>query len=327
VFSLHKREGKDWGAYRRLYALLRRLRPDILHTRTMAALDAQAYGALAGVRARIHGEHGQVSSFMNDCGLKQRVFRHLFRPLIDQYIAVNRELADHLISAVGIPRERVTPIYNGVDTVRFRPRAGCRPMLGPPGFVCEDSVVIGTVGRAQPVKNQECLVRAFLYLVGSSAAMRQKLRLVLLGDGPLLDGLRKMLEDDGAAHLAWLPGERPDIAECVRAMDLFVLPSLGEGTSNTILEAMASGLPVVATRVGGNPELVSDGQTGRLVQSNDAEAIAGSILEYAEDPALRKEHGAEGRRAVEQRFSMKAMVEGYANVYEATLCRKVGPRR
>jgi sugar transferase (PEP-CTERM/EpsH1 system associated) len=228
---------------------------------------------------------------------------------------------------VGIPRDRVTPIYNGVDAVAFHPRAGRRPPLGPPGFAGEDAIVIGTVGRVQPVKNQECLVRAFLNAVGRSPALREKLRLVLLGDGPLLDRLRQMLEAAGAADLAWLPGERLDIAESMRAMDVFALPSLSEGTSNTILEAMASGLPVIATRVGGNPELVADERTGQLVPSNDAEALAAAILAYVEDPGRRMEHGAQGRRTVEQRFSMTAMVEGYMRVYDATLRRKTQPRR
>ena len=250
VICLNKRQGKDLPAYRRLWSLLRRLRPDILHTRTMAAFDGQVYGLLAGVPGRVHGEHGQVSSAMAAGGLKHRLLRYAMRPVIHRYTAVSMDLANYLVSGLGIPRWKVTQIYNGVDARLFHPRCGPREAVGPAGFIKEDSVVIGTVGRKQPVKDQACLVRAFLHLAGSSPALRSRLRLVLVGDGPLLEDLRSMISAAGAAELAWLPGERKDVPELLRALDVFVLPSLAEGTCNTILEAMATGLPVIATEVG-----------------------------------------------------------------------------
>jgi sugar transferase (PEP-CTERM/EpsH1 system associated) len=322
VLCVHKGEGKDLGAYGRLWKLLREMRPDILHTRTMAALDSQVCGVLAGVSVRIHGEHGQVSSFMNEAGLKQRLLRHVFRPFVDHYTVVSKDLATYLTQHLGIAAENVTQIYNGVDTARFFSRRGSRPAVGPAGFLEDDSLVVGTVGRVQPVKNQICLIRALIALRQERPELAQKLRFVLLGDGPLLPELRRLIDEAGFARQSWLPGERDDVAEVMRAMDIFVLPSLAEGTCNTILEAMATGLPVIASRVGGNPELVNDGRTGRLVRAEDETAIGTAIADYLKSPSLRCAHGIEGRRTVEQRFSLISMVNSYMSVYDCVLSGK-----
>ena len=146
----------------------------------------------------------------------------------------------------------------------------------------------------------------------------------MLGDGPLLGPVRALLDEAGMTHLAWLPGARDDVARVMRGLDLFVLPSLAEGVSNTILEAMASGLPVVATAVGGNPELVDDGRTGRLVPAADPQALATAILKYQADPDACRRQGREARTTVERNFSMTSMVNGYMSLYERLLNRGNG---
>ena len=120
-------------------------------------------------------------------------------------------------------------------------------------------------------------------------------------------------------ELAWLPGARDDVPEILRGLDCFALPSLAEGISNTILEAMACGLPVVATRVGGNPELMEDGMTGRLVPQANAEAMAGALFHYYDDPVLARRHGRAGRQLVLQRFSLDRMVSDYLSLYDGLL--------
>ena len=129
----------------------------------------------------------------------------------------------------------------------------------------------------------------------------------------------RILADANASALAWLPGARDDIAQVLRSFDAFVLPSLAEGISNTILEAMASGLPVIATRVGGNAELVDDGTTGTLVSSADAAALAQAMLRYARDPALARAQGRAGRDRAERLFSLDAMVTRYTALYDRLL--------
>ena len=149
-------------------------------------------------------------------------------------------------------RDAWFPICNGVDTRRFRPAAAGEPPPEGWPFEAGRHCVIGTVGRMQTVKNQTLLAQAFIRMVQQQPALAERARLVMVGDGPLRERARAMLEEAGLAALAWLPGERRDVPELMRALDCFVLPSLAEGISNTILEAMASGLPVLATDVGGN---------------------------------------------------------------------------
>jgi glycosyltransferase involved in cell wall biosynthesis len=162
-------------------------------------------------------------------------------------------------------------------------------------------------------------VRAFLHLLFTEPKVCERLRLVIVGNGPLREEAQRLLRADGAEAYAWLPGERADVPEILRALDLFVLPSLAEGISNTILEAMATGLPVVATRVGGNPELVQEGRTGMLVPPADPVAMAGAIRTYLLHPERLVLHGRAGRKRAEERFSLEAMVNGYLSVYDAVL--------
>ncbi|MGI9305368.1 MAG: TIGR03088 family PEP-CTERM/XrtA system glycosyltransferase [Gammaproteobacteria bacterium] len=319
IFALHKRDGKDLGLYLRLWRLLRRLRPDIVHTRNLAALDSVLPAALAGVRHRVHGEHGRDMFDLDGHNRRYNLLRQVCSPLIGCYVTVSRDLETWLKSRIGISGERVVQIYNGVDTSKFYPVDGDRTTLPVANFASQDQVVIGTVSRMQEVKDPLTLVRSFLHLLDSVPHARERLRLVMVGDGPLLGAARDLLEAGGAAQLAWLPGARDDIAQILRGFDVFVLPSLNEGISNTILEAMASGLPVIATDVGGNPELVVSEKSGMLVPAADPLAVARVITNYLDNPQLRKRHGHFNRHQIEQRFGLATMVERYLCVYDSVM--------
>ena len=167
------------------------------------------------------------------------------------------------------------------------------------------------------VKDQITLARAFVLALRMKPDARDRMRLVMVGEGVLRAETERILEDGGARQLAWFAGERSDIPEVMRGLDCFVLPSLGEGISNTILEAMACALPVVATRVGGNAELVEDQVTGRVVPAADPVALARAIVNYFEDPALARRHGRAGRNRVEESFSLDRMVDNYHELYLA----------
>lgn len=319
VHALHKPPGNHPGIYFRLWRLLRELRPDIVHTRNLAALEGMLPAALAGVPARIHSEHGREGDDLD--GERYLRLRRLLDRLVHHYIALSRELEHFLREKVGASLDRVSQICNGVDTGRFHPAAGREP-LPCPGFDQEGLFVIGTVGRMQPVKDQLTLVRAFILLLDRVPDGRRFLRLAVIGDGTLREQALALLDRAGARALAWFPGARDDVPELMRAMDLFVLPSLSEGISNTLLEAMATGLPVVATAVGGNPELVEDGRTGTLVPAADPEAMAAAMAGYVLDPDKRRCHGQAARRAAERNYSLDAMVRAYTGVYDKVLAAK-----
>jgi len=325
VHSLHKREGHDLGLYGRLWTTFRELRPAIVHTRNLATLEAQVIAALAGVRGRVHGEHGRDVHDLDNRSRKYRWLRRALAPLITHFIPLSRELEAYLTDGVGVPRERVTRIVNGVDTERFRPGSGERGVL-PEGFGGPDRVVVGTVGRLAAVKDPVNLAQAFVALLRERPERRRWLRLVVVGDGALYGAIRERLDAAGAGDLAWLPGRRDDVPEVLRALDVFVLPSLAEGISNTILEAMASGLPVVATDVGGNAELVVEGATGTLVPRADPGALAAGIARYLDQPELRRRHGRAARERAVAELSLDAMVQRYQGVYEAVLRGTSDPR-
>lgn len=319
VIPLNQRPGHDFTVHRRLLALLRRLRPTIVHTRNLAALEFQAVAALAGVRGRVHGEHGRDVHDLDGENRKYNLLRKAIRPCVQRYTAVSVDLARWLVERIGIKPERVTQIYNGVDAEKFGNRQSLRAPIGPAGFSDSSCFLIGTVGRMEPVKDQLTLVRAFLLLLEQNPAWRERLRLVMVGDGPLRCVALKIVREARAERLVWLPGERSDVPQIMKGLDLFVLPSLREGVSNTILEAMASGLPVVATDVGGNPELVEKGKTGTLVPHSDPASMAAAIASYIADTKKALAHGAAGRERVELKFTMKAMVARYTAVYDSLL--------
>ena len=319
VIALHKREGQGIDIYRRMWSALRSLRPAIVHTRNLPTLEFSLIAALAGVRKRVHSEHGRDMYDLHGANAKYNILRRTIRPVVGHYIAVSRDLEEWLQSCVGVRRERLSQIYNGVDSRRFRPRGELRTNIGPPGFLQDGSVGIGTIGRMHIVKDQVTLAKAFIHLLQEEPAWSRSARLVLVGEGPLRQQCFDLLAHAGLQHLAWIPGERNDVAEILRALDVFVLPSLGEGISNTILEAMATGLPVLATEVGGNAELVREGETGMLVPSADHVALARALRAYLVNPDLRIRHGQAGRKVVEDRFSIETMVQGYLNVYDHLL--------
>ncbi len=323
--SLHKKPGHGLWLYPRLFALMRRLRPAIVHTRNLAALEVAVPAWLAGVPVRLHGEHGRDVGDLDGSNRKYQWLRRLYRPFVTHYVALSRDLADYLVERVGVTPQRVSQVCNGVDTVRFRPASAtadrtAEPMPDGP-FDPARHWLAGTVGRMQPVKDQVTLVRAFLRALELHPSLRERLRLVIVGDGPLRAPCQALLDAAGAADLAWLPGERNDVPELMRGLHCFVLPSLAEGISNTILEAMASGLPVIATEVGGNADLLHHDHTGLLVPAHDPQAMALALVRLAAAPQAAVAMGQAGRAKAEARFSLQAMVAAYRKLYDDHLAR------
>lgn len=319
VYTLDKQPGKDPAAYLRLYRLLRRLRPQVVHTRNLSTLEGALVARLAGVPSRIHGEHGWDIYDPDGTSRKYRALRQMMSPAIDRFVTVSEELRHWLTTTVRIPSTKVQRICNGVDIKRYQPyphaagprtRQALPPERFPPG-----SVVIGSVTRFSAIKDPLLLIHAFIE--ARRAPGGPDLRLVMAGEGALRPEAVRLLEESGLADVAWLPGSRDDIPELLRDIDVFMLGSRREGISNTVLEAMASGLPVVATATGGNLELVLDGVTGRLVPPGDVHALARALLPYAADAPLRRTHGAAARRRVEQEFSLERMLTDYEALYRA----------
>ncbi|MEW6293398.1 MAG: TIGR03088 family PEP-CTERM/XrtA system glycosyltransferase [Pseudomonadota bacterium] len=323
--SLRKPPGHLFKLFPRLVRIFRELRPAIVHSRNLAALEVTVPAWLARVPVRIQSEHGRDVGDLDGSNKIYQWVRRAYNPFVSHWITLSRDLETYLTGRVGIPVRKVTQIYNGVDAGRFHPAADAAgavpsaPTISGCPFIRPEHWLVGTVGRMQTVKNQTLLARAFIRALELAPELRPRLRLVMVGDGPLRAEAQALLTAANVAELAWLPGERHDIPEVLRGLDCFVLPSLAEGISNTILEAMASGLPVIATRVGGNPELVSEGRTGALVPASDPEAMAQAIIAYAQAHEQARSAGQEGRAEVERRFSLDAMVGAYGSIYDRCL--------
>lgn len=318
VVSLHKRPGHDLAVYWRLWRTLLRLRPAIVHTRNLAALEMQVIAALIPGVKRVHGEHGRDIHDINGRNKKYNVLRKSLRSLVHRYIAVSQDLAQWLAQVVEVPTAKIKQIYNGVDQQRFSPGPGS--VSTPTGFMAADNKIIGTVGRLAEVKDQLTLIEAFDLLVQGESTQKQ-LRLIIVGDGPMYQSLCDRITELGLREYVWMPGDREDIPDLLRMMDVFVLPSLGEGISNTLLEAMATGLPLVATHVGGNPELIDEGVNGCLVPVGDAAALAKHLKDILAEPETLASYGENSLNKAKQGFDWGRTVEQYLAVYDQLLGR------
>ena len=318
LYALHKPPGNSLRIHAGFWKLMRRLRPTILHTYNLAAMEYCFTAACAGVPVRVHAEHGRDAADPQGLNPRHNFLRRRLAPFIDRYVPVSDDLQRWLGEVVGIAPAKTLLIKNGVDTERFaaRPDAcGASPWRA-------DDIVIGTVARVQDIKNHRGLVQAFELLRARLPAQRERLRLSILGDGPLLGALKAQVAEAGLDEVVWLPGARADVAELLHSFDIFTLPSLAEGTPVSLLEAMACALPVVASRVGGIPEVVRDGEHGTLVPV-DTEALAQALARYVQDPQLAARHGQAARARIEQKYSMAAMLAAYTGLYDSLCGRKL----
>jgi sugar transferase (PEP-CTERM/EpsH1 system associated) len=265
----------------------------------------------------VHSEHGWDVDNLDGKKWKPALLRRIHSPLVDRYVTVSKDLEHYLIARVGVRPSRICQVYNGVDTERFKPGSGTRDELMPAGFADEGTMVIGTVGRLQPIKDQATLIRAFAALVKEYPDIGVKTRLAVVGDGPLSADLHALAEQLGVSQQIWFAGDVRNVPDVLRSFDLFVLPSLSEGISNTILEAMATGLPVLASAVGGNVELIDDGRTGRFFQAGDADYLMHLLAAYESNVTMRRTHGKTARRVALERFSLATMVRNYQTLYES----------
>ncbi|HEY9209574.1 TIGR03088 family PEP-CTERM/XrtA system glycosyltransferase [Acidovorax sp.] len=314
--ALNKPPGHAVSLYPRIYRLLRALRPDVLHTCNLAALEVVPLGWLARVPLRVHAEHGWDAHDPDGSNPRYQRLRRLYKPFVGHYVAVSRDLDDYLGRAIGVPATRRSLIANGVDTNVFFPAHGPRSAV--PGCPFEPGWhwLVGTVGRLQTVKNQPLLARAFVRALQDNPTMRETARLVIVGAGPLRAEVERVLAEAGMSELAWLPGARHDVADLLRSLNLFVLPSQAEGTSCTLQEAMACGLPVVATAVGGTPDLVEEGVTGHLVPPDDEAALAAALVRAFDQPDQACLQGLVGREHAVQRFAMRGMLRQYQDLFD-----------
>lgn len=309
--ELNKAPGHAIPLYPKIFRLLRQLKPDVVHTCNLAALEIVPIAWLAGVPRRIHAEHGWDAHDPDGSNPRYRKLRKLYKPFVSHYVAVSEDLNRYLDKAVGIPGNRRSLIANGVDTELFAPVSTMPATVDGCPFIPGRHWIIGTIGRLQTVKNQPLLARAFVRLLEQHPEAAEHLRLAIVGDGPLRSEVENILTTADVMQYAWLPGARNDIPDILRMLDCFTLPSQAEGTSCTLQEAMACGLPAIATAVGGTPALVEEGVTGHLVPSDDEAALAHAIWQAYQAPEKTARFGLAARQKALEQFSLSMMIEHY----------------
>jgi glycosyltransferase involved in cell wall biosynthesis len=306
AIHFRRRRGIDLGFVLWLARLVRRERIDIVHAHNATAFFYGAAATSLVPRARfLYTEHDR--SF--PAPRRERSLHALLARRTDAVVTVSDTLRESLVRWEDFPPSRVHVVKNGVrlpapgrnrDAVRGELGLGTRP-------------VAGIVARLAPVKNHALLLHAWKRVV----AVVPNAVLLIVGNGSTEPACRALAVELALGDSVHFLGFRLDIADLLQAMDVFVLSSRSEGLSLTLLEAEAAGLPIVATRVGGNPEVVQDGESGFLVPPDAPEPLAAALAQLLQDPALRARLGTRGRELYQDGFTLPAMVSGYERLYRS----------
>ena len=306
LFCLDKHPGIKLNTIGRIRNLFRALNPDIVHTHQIGTLfyAGPAVASLGRVRTRVvHTEHGREPYALS---ARRRWLGRVAGLYAKRFFCLTRGMAAEVIDQRIVPRSKVRVIDNGIDIDRVREQGDpdtLRRSLGIP----TDSPVIGSVGRLVEVKRHDVLIRSF-------AGLRREVpsaHLVIVGDGPLKNELSNLigrLDLQSCVHLA---GYREEAWRYLSVMDCFALTSRSEGMPQAVLEAAIAGLPIVATNVGGLPEVIEDGRTGILIEPNDPMALTGALLTVLRDRDKARAMGSAARQRVESRFHVRRMAQVY----------------
>ncbi|GAK59426.1 glycosyl transferase, group 1 [Candidatus Vecturithrix granuli] len=315
IYLLNRKSGIDWGLVKRINGVIQQERIDVIHahqyTPYFYGLMASLYSRLIQAEQKprlIFTEHGR---FYPD---QRKIKRVLINPILsrftDEIVTISESTKESLIKYENFPAHKIKVIYNGIDLKQFShvgdPLTKKRELGLQPHYN-----VIGIVARLDPIKNHPILLQAFEQILQHLP----ETYLIIVGDGPEEERLRNIVQSRDLTDKVRFLGARSDISELLHVFDIFALSSFSEGTSVTLLEAMGAGLPIVATRVGGNPEVVREHETGFLVESNNAEEMANMLIKLLQDTKMRHKMGLAGKKWVEINFSLDLMVKAYTDLY------------
>jgi len=295
-----------------LLRVIKQMRPHIVHSRNWAAIEAVPAARLAGRCGIIHSEHGIDQDTAQAEPRRRSCLRRLAFELADRVLSVSRIIRDLHSRRTLYPAEKIQVINNGVDNKRFRPDPVVRMRVRRELGIGDNDFCLGSVGNLVPVKDQLTIMRALVEFSNTTPGWR----LLLAGDGPELRSLTEFAttRPECRGRILFL-GRSKRIPELLNAMDIYVLSSITEGINNSLLEAMATGLPVVASRTGGNPEVVLEGETGLLFPVGDPDTLAAHLSTLYADDGLRQRFSTAACARVAQDFSMVSMVHQYEQLY------------
>lgn len=309
-----KRQGQSWSIFKDIYKALKSSQPDIVHTYNTATLEYQTCAFFAGVKKRIHAEHGRDIFDPTGENKKYQWLRRLMSPFVHNFVSVSEDLHLWLRNTVKIRANKTKLIYNGINTKLFTPvYEANKPLLHPKQ---ENKLVFGCVARLAPIKDHKMLIEAFAIACRENEDFKSKCQLTIVGDGEMQQHLEQSIERLNSGDNIWLAGPRLDMPDVYRSFDWLVLSSLAEGVPMTVLEAKASGIPTLATKVGGLPEIITPNQDGLLVDSHDPNVFADQLIQVylmtaKQQEILRKNC----RNTAIENFSENKMFEKYTQIY------------
>ncbi|MFB3926344.1 MAG: glycosyltransferase [Syntrophales bacterium] len=313
VYSLKKKPGVEWLLPVKLSKIIRRGYYDIVHTHNEAgAIYGVPAAVLSNVKNIVHTEHGKEPSYRNKrrlCLAEKCLLR-----MVDRIVTVSKNLKDYMAASMNMEPDCIRVILNGIDISKFSGRDRRTQMRKSLGIANED-FVIGTISRIVPLKNHEFLLNIFKELRNHVPGIR----LVIVGDGPLRDDIEKSALDKGIGRSVYFLGERRDTPELLSLFDLFMLPSFTEGVSLTLLEAMAAGVPVIASDVGGNSEVIEKGISGILIRLDNPAKWIEETVRLIRKKEERMEISSSAVQSVKKRFGVEIMIAEYEKVYQEVL--------
>ncbi|NQT22672.1 MAG: glycosyltransferase [Candidatus Omnitrophica bacterium] len=315
ITYLKKRRGFDLSLAFKMAEMIKKKKIDILHTHNQRP---QFYGSLAAKISGtilIHTRHGR-DEFEN----RKSVFlSRFFTVFADKVVPVSEDIRRSAITAERVPQNKFNVIRNGIDAGKFANVTVSQEKLRESLEVGLDDSLIGIVARLEKVKNHKLLMDAFKKVI----AIKLKCKLLIIGDGALKNELVRYANMIGIIRNTLFLGLREDIPELLSVLDVFALTSFSEGISLVLLEAMASGKPIVATDVGGNSELIENGINGFLVSSGDVEAVAASILKILNDDRLSRKMSAANQKKAFMQFDISRMCSEYEKLYESMIGKNI----
>lgn len=310
-------DGVDYLSFWKLYQLIRRSPPQVIHTHnTQPMMDGTFAALMARVPVRVHTDHARSFPDKKRYMQAERVCSFFF----DEVVGVSENTRDNLIRYEKMNPDKVSVVLNGIDGARYRLPVDRQAKKEELGLGEDRFPVLGLGVRLAEQKGIAYLLEAMPDILHRFP----RAALLICGEGPLLEPLKKQADQLGLGGAVSFLGPRLDLGEVLQIFDLYVLPSLWEGLPLVLLEAMAAGLPIVATDVGGSSQVVTDMENGRLIEARNPGALSGAVLSVVEDRALMETMGRCSREKFDRQFSVSVMVDRYESLYRKWLDRKVG---
>ncbi len=308
IISFNRKPGFDFSLVRHIRNYIIDNNIDILHCHQYTPYVYGLFASAFTSTKIIFTEHGR---FYPD---KKKIKRVLFNPVLslltDSVTAISSATRDALVEYENFSRKKIMVVYNGIDDAMYTTPSdtNVRQSLG----IKPEDFVLGTVARLDPIKNHKMMIKS----LGIVRKSYPNTFLVLVGDGQERKNLESFVSSLGLSSHVIFTGFKEDIHNYLKAIDIFLLTSFSEGTAMTLLEAMASSLPCIATNVGGNPEIVRNGETGFIVPNDDCKLLTDKICLLLQDEDLLNKMGNAGRRRFKEKFSVEQMVSAYEKVYD-----------